>query len=173
MSLYEVHSALKDDSHEGRVWIKDERLRSKIDRKRRVVRIRTKDGKKIYCEALYADENYFNRWRGKRTKFGAGNVIFINGWYRYKLDIQDIGKTKELDIALGNLWGKVYWYPRDHPQFMVLTTYMMGIIGLGLGVIGIGLGLVSLKELGAFLGLGVVVVGIIFAILGIRGIISR
>ena len=60
---YWVHSALGDDFNEGIVWVRRRYWWNDLRGLRRVVRIESKtSGKHIYCEALWADERYLERW---------------------------------------------------------------------------------------------------------------
>jgi hypothetical protein len=52
---YEVHTALRDDLNEGWMWVRDSGLKDQLQDQRRIVRIEF-NSKKVYCEALYADE---------------------------------------------------------------------------------------------------------------------
>ncbi len=181
---YEVHSALSDDSNEGWVWIKlpqDTYLYKEIKDRRRVIRIKRKDAKPVYCEALLADPFYLKKWKEKGIdKFKNDSVIFISAWYRYllRLSSDDIGKIIDLDVepldsgSLRELVALLYQYPRNHPQAVVRTASMMGIIGFGLGVIGIGLGILSIisTNIPGFVFCGV---GFAITLLGIIGLIRR
>lgn len=154
--VFALHSALADDTHEGRIWIRpadDEAglaLRKALKNSRRLVRIRHVAAARIrtvYVEALYADTFYLRRWEGKVTVSDATNYLFASGWYRRNLGIERAGGNIELEVSLvsrRNLWALLYQYPRSHPQVLVLTTSMLGIIGLG--VIGMGLGLLGIKD---------------------------
>lgn len=148
---YLVHAARSDDVHEGRIWIKNDGLRSEIEGKRPILRIEAK-GRSVYCEALCADSLYldaFNdhlRGRGMKTiDFGRHpRLIFLSAWFRNELGLPAdvVGREYPFDInvARGPLVG-LWRYPRNHPQAVVRGSAMLGIIGAGLGVIGIGLGI--------------------------------
>lgn len=203
---YAVHSALSDDTHEGRIYIytRNEELRGGIDKRRRIVSIKRNEGKPVYIEALYADTQYLKRWKEKGINFGDSeqyfpdyNVIFISGWYRYLLKIEDaeaIIEDLNVEVKLPRklwiprkLWrylrALLYLYPRDHPQTVVLVANMMGIIGAGLGVTGAGLGILSIQSLFPKFIVGVVIVyalgiilalaGLVIAIFGFGGLIGR
>ena len=193
-SLYAVHSALSDDSNEGRIWIKPSQnpeLCREIKDRRRIVCIKRKDAEKgkdakpVYSEALFADSYYLKNWEEKWKEKGIVledcNVIFISAWYRRLLGIENIGEIIDLSVkpqTLRNLPALLYQYPRNHPQALVLTASMMGIIGFGLGVIGIGLGIVGIKDLLATnilspIGFGVCVAGFAVTLLGIIGLIRK
>ena len=199
-SLYAVHSALSDDTNEGRIRIlpapQNKKLRNEIEGKRRIARIKRrdrKDAKPVYSEALYADDFYIEDWKEIWKKKGIvpedivpkdRNVIFISEWYRLLLGTI-IGEVIEIDpdvnVKLLNpgspreLWALLYLYPRNHPQAVVRTASMMAIIGFGSGVIGIGLGVLSINDLLATKIAGFLVcgVGLAIAFLGIIGLIFR
>jgi len=195
---YEVHMASSDDSNEGRILIKNKEL-EKIQGKRPIVCIKGVNFKPVYAEALYADDTYLKK-RGMDMVFGKNdNVIFISAWYRHKLRIEakkfpvkgspkGSPVTTNLDIkplSPLNLRAILYRYPRDHPQAVVLTANMMGIIGFGLGVIGTGLGVVGIHDwlekhfstsftnFSDPIGIVVLVIGFLITFLGFTGLIRR
>jgi hypothetical protein len=141
-------------------------LQRDLENRRRLVRIVCEDNKKtVYCEALYADPHYWERWTTEKypeyssyprlhdeKKADDARVIFINGWYRKLLGIQNVATAKKakpvkmnVSIVKNSLflflvvW--LYKYPFNHPQNLVRLTAMIAIIGLGLGLIRFGLGL--------------------------------
>ncbi len=81
---YEVHTALGDDLNEGWVWVRDSGLKDQLRDQRRIVRIEF-NSKKVYCEALYADDYYLKRFNERRVKDGRTEIplnkdlVFING----------------------------------------------------------------------------------------------
>jgi hypothetical protein len=180
---YKVHSALLDDAHEGWIWIKpakDTKLYSELEARRCIVCIRREKvekgrrAKAVYCEALLADSFYLTRWGEKDIKFSNDDsAIFISAWYRRLLGMKKVGEVIELDIKPVRTWNLVallYHYPCNHPQALILTASMMGIIGFGLGVIGIGLGILSIVN---WLGFVISGIGLVIAGLGLTGFIRR
>ncbi len=202
--LYAVHTALSEDSNEGRIYIlpssQNKVLRDKMEdeSKRPIVSIKRtdrKDAKPVYSEALFADRYYLKKWEEKWKDQGKEleecNVIFISTWYRYLLGVKN-KEIVELNVkpldqrSLRELWALLYLYPRNHPQAVVRTANMVGIIGFGSGVIGIGLGVVGIQDwlvkhipspyltnFWAPIGFVICLVGIAIAILGIKGLIRR
>ena len=163
LSLYAVHQALSDDSNEGRIWIKPSSQNTELGNikqgERRIVRIKRKDAKPVFSEALLADPGYLKRWEETRKVKGSEledcNVIFISAWYRHSLGIEEEKFPVIIDLddvkllhpgSPRNLWALLYQYPRNHPQALVRSASMMGIIGFGLGVIGTGLGVVGIND---------------------------
>jgi hypothetical protein len=71
---YRISPASRDDMNEGWVWVrwpeKDEGLRKKIEGRRRIVKIKkikreagdAKESEPVYCEALYADPLFVERY---------------------------------------------------------------------------------------------------------------
>jgi hypothetical protein len=87
--------------------------------------------------------------------------------------MKKVGEVIELDIKPVRTWNLVallYHYPCNHPQALILTASMMGIIGFGLGVIGIGLGILSIVN---WLGFVISGIGLVIAGLGLTGFIRR
>src|SRR6266851_4372632 len=88
---YIVHSALRDDLNEGWIWIRN--LRNELDGKRRITRVTAETGGSIFCEALYADDWYMEKWieRWNNIHLQAppadANLAFISSWYRRRLGI--------------------------------------------------------------------------------------
>jgi hypothetical protein len=186
---YEVHSSLREDLNEGWIWIKDDGLKDKIEYRRRIVRIKTKNEKKVYCEALYIDDYYVKerKKRGYGIDFNKDHLIFISGWYRQKLGIEreDIGCQRNLTITLPKLRLPMWSLQAclQHPQIVVFLATVLAIIGLGLGVIAVGLGFIAIKDLCvlgrraslAFMSVGIVIgfLGILFCLYGIIGFFKR
>ncbi len=183
---YFIHTSLAEDSSEGKIYILDTEIEKEISGKRNLACIQYKHEqkkKKIYCEILYVDKYYKEKLdKNKCSVNNQENInkntasIFINEWYRNILEI-DALKECELEISIPNklhkLWAKLYSYPNNHPQIIVRTANMLGIIGIGLGVIGIGLGLLSIGfAIMGLLGRILIIVGVIINVFGILGIIA-
>jgi len=179
-SLYSVHPALSDDSNEGRIWIKpssyNEDLIKEIRNKRCIVCVKrkTKGAKSVYNEALYADAFYLKKWKERGIEFaGDYNFVFINGWYRRLLGIKGSPPWIIRDLKIKrrrNPYALLYKYPRNHPQTLVLTSSMLGIIGVGLGFLGAAFGFASLCPPIVFIVL--VISGCAIILLGVIGLIS-
>ena len=141
---YEVHTALRDDLNEGWVWVRDSGLKDQLQDQRRIVRIEF-NSKKVYCEALYVDDYYLDRFKIDSTK----DLIFINAWYRQRLGIpRDPCSEQDLQIAVAKFpLLSQFCACLQHPQSVVFLATVLAILGLGLGIIGIGLGLIGIKDL--------------------------
>ncbi len=181
---YFIHTSLAEDSSEGKIYILDTEIEKEISGKRNLACIQYKHEqkkKKIYCEILYVDKYYKEKWKKlDKNKCSVNNQeninentasIFINEWYRNLLEIE-VDKSYGFKIIipknLYKLWAKLYLHPKQHPQIIVRTANMLGIIGIGLGVIGVGLGLLSIGF--AILGKIWIIAGVIINVFGILGI---
>src|SRR5580698_3142744 len=124
---YVVHSSLHDDINEGWVWIRD--LKNELDGKRRLIRVTAGTGKSIFCEALYADdwymEKWIERWKNINEKVPAAdaNLAFISSWYRRRLGIGmgNQSLTIEYRQAPRPLLWQLY-VCLEHPQVVVLLA---------------------------------------------------
>jgi len=166
---YSVLWALREDFNEGWIWIRDSDLRARVELSRPIVRIRV--GKKTaYCEAVWAGESYFNRFRAAAGDIApSSRVVFISDWYRRRLGIAT-GEA-DLDIQFSRrplsraVWRLLACF--QHPQVVVVLATSLGIIGVGLGVMGLGFGVISVQQWGqlgqdcglSLVGLGALVVG--------------
>jgi hypothetical protein len=134
-----VFAALKEDVHQGWVWLLDSPLKS-----RSVVRISNPaTGKKIYCEAMQIDDNFLRDYNNSDYRYplsDPAHSIVMGGWYRAKLG--DIPKQIEIELtvkACDTRWGK-FRACLDHPQIVVRVAAWLGAISVGLGLLGAILG---------------------------------
>ncbi|MFI5353201.1 MAG: hypothetical protein ACHQZS_09590 [Candidatus Binatales bacterium] len=153
---YVVHSALRDDMNEGWVWIRNSKHEKELDGKRRIVKL-TARSKSIFCEALYADDWYMEKWfaRWKATSQEAPpadeNLAFISSWYRGRLGIignlpQRLTMTIEYSVEPRRpFWWQLYAC-LEHPQVVVLLATLLAVIGLGLGILALGLSVVAATD---------------------------
>ena len=154
--VFEVWPALTDDSNEARVWIKAAELRTQLDGRRGVVRIRN-GSQCVYGEALYADEYYLEQPHCG-LDVSREDLIFLNGWQRRVLAIKRgdgitppsdalarVPLTVEMEAFPRSVWWQLVLCTR-HPQLVVLVATVLGLIGGGLGLIGVGLGMIPLQE---------------------------
>lgn len=173
---YEVHTALRDDLNEGWVWVRDSGLKDQLQDQRRIVRIEF-NGKKVYCEALYADKYYLKRFGERRVKDDLTEIpsdkdlVFINGWYRQRLGIpRNSCSEHDLQIEIAKfLVLSQFCACLQHPQSVVFLATVLAILGLGLGIIGVGLGLIGIKDLwctGQGVGIAFVIAGAIICAVG-------
>jgi hypothetical protein len=149
---YVVHSALRDDINEGWVWIRN--LRSELDGKRRTIRLTAANGKSIFCEALYADdwymEKWIERWKNIRQEPPAAdeNLAFISSWYRRRLNLETGPQTLTVEYSVDP--PRPFWWQfhvcLEHPQVVVLLATLLAVIGLGLGILALGLGVVAVDD---------------------------
>src|SRR5208282_673979 len=87
---YIVHQVEREDLNEGWIWVRSEELKPKIENRRPVVRVRdTRSGKQVCCETLYADDTYMSNRRHPLPKAEWNNAVFVSGWYRRLLGIDD------------------------------------------------------------------------------------
>jgi hypothetical protein len=84
---YQIYKAPVNDINEGHIWVHDPCLNVKLQGQRRIVRIQRADSdrKRVYCEALYADDRDLRHWN---VPLGC-RVILMNEWYRQRLGITD------------------------------------------------------------------------------------
>src|SRR5215813_10975306 len=109
--MYIVHAALREDMNEVFVWVQNEMLEKQLTHRRRILCIRTQDGKSVYCEALYVDDDYLKRWKDRLKESLWSNEmwdaqiddhhrrIFINGWYTHLLGDLHRG-YKEIPLSI-------------------------------------------------------------------------
>lgn len=143
-----VYAAMKDDAHQGWVWLKDSNLQQ-----RSIIKIiSTINNKKrsVYCEALQIDENFIDNYndsserRVNIKKSNVENVIVIGEWYREKLGGINTKSEIQLEIVpANNKFGKLQ-ASRDHPQAVVRQGIALGLLGAVLGIAGAVLGMLSL-----------------------------
>jgi hypothetical protein len=149
---YIVHSSLRDDMNEGWIWIRN--LKDDLEGKRRIVRVTAETGKSTFCEALYADDWYMEKWneRWKVTPQAVPHaddkLAFISSWYRRRLGI-GLGH-ENLTIEYGkNPAGPFLWQLHvclQHPQIVVVLATVLAIVGLGLGILAVGLGVAGVPD---------------------------
>jgi hypothetical protein len=152
--MFELHTAPRDFLNEGVVWVGGPVGRTLLG-KRPIARIKY-EGKKVYCEALYAERFFLKTWDDNHPARPLSNDldkprIFMSAWYRRLLRIPD--EKIERDIRLEvevvsrlNLLALLWNYPRQHPDVVVLTASMVAVIALGLGFIGAGVGSIALTK---------------------------
>lgn len=177
--LYDVHTSPDEDKNEGWVCIRNTGLEKELDGQRRIIRVTTEEGKSksIFCEALYADrwymEKWIERWTKRRQKIPSAseNLAFISLWYRNRLGI-GIGH-QSLAIEYRDTPRPFWWQVRaciDHPQVVVRLATLLAIIGLGLGILALGLGIAGVHEwepYGSWIGWSLALSGVLVMVLGL------
>lgn len=178
---YIVHTSIRDDMNEGWVWIRNPNLKNALDGKRCTVRIMAKPGKSIFCEALYADEWYMEKWNKrwnnthKKVPPTDANLAFISAWYRGRLDILDIREVPQtLTIDYKEDTSRPLWWQLhvclEHPQVVVLLATLLAIIGLGLGILALGLAILGVpawRPCGFWIGWLLVLSGVVVMVRGL------
>jgi hypothetical protein len=148
---YDVSTSLRDDMNEGWVWIRN--LKNELDGNRRIIRVKAETGKSIFCEALYADVWYMEKWNErwdnthKKVPADDENLAFISSWYRRRLGI-GMG-PQNLTIDYKDTPRPFWWQLHaclEHPQAVVLLATLLAVIGLGLGTLALGLGVVAVTD---------------------------
>lgn len=137
-----LFAALREDTQQGWVWLKDQNLPT-----RSIIKINNPaNGKVVYCEALQIDNNFLNVYNTppRKTISNPENVMVINGWYRSKLGGLDTQSEVDLNIKPSNCWWGKLKACTDHPQVVVRVAAWLGAIGLFLGILGLILGVLSL-----------------------------
>lgn len=143
-----VYAAMKDDAHQGWVWLKNTNLQQ-----RSIIKITsTINNKKrsVYCEALQIDENFIDNYNDSKErrvnikKSNVENVIVIGEWYRAKLGGINTKSEIPLEIVPANNWLGKLRASRDHPQAVVRQGAALGKLGAVLGIIGVALGILSI-----------------------------
>ena len=137
-----VFAALRDDSHQGWVWLQKPELQA-----RSVVKITNcATGKSVYCEALQIDTNFLSEYN-QSSRFSITDPsasIVLSYWYRAALG----GIETQLDLAFivkpaNCLWGR-FRACTHHPQLVVRVAVWLGLVGVILGFFGVLLGIASL-----------------------------
>ncbi len=148
---YEVHTALNQEINDGRVWLRSAARERALKNRRCVVRISAPVAKKrVYCEALYADNFYLEEWKKRGRDFfqdKTKKLAFISAWHRTPLGI-GLG-SHQLDVEIRRSSRPLWWQIRaciEHPQIVVCLATVLGIIGVGLGILGVGLSLLGITE---------------------------
>jgi hypothetical protein len=141
--MYKVFAALKEDSNEGWIW-----LRQPSVPQRSVVKITNcGNGKSIYCEALQFDKNflrYYNQSGGSRIPItDPDHSIVINKWYRSRLGDFATQSEQNLHIVAQDHWWGRCWACLHHPQVGLRLATWLGVLGFVLGVVGVILGVLS------------------------------
>src|SRR5712692_9385353 len=101
---YWVHPALGDDFNEGIVWLLYSGWRPKLQGLRRVVRIVSfvKGSKPVFCEAVWADERYLERWI---ENFDERRELFNRSPVPAGQAAKDLDDRKQtLEVARAALW---------------------------------------------------------------------
>ncbi len=163
---YKIYSALHENINEGIVYIYNEKLK-KISGKRNLACIIYKNegkNRRVYCELLYADEYYINRYDIPKKNNFDGNKIFINEWFRIQLSELKMHNTYVLEInllkGLHYILARLFFYPLKHPQIIVRTGSLLSLISIVLGIISL---LPILWDIGKILIAGIIsLLGLIF-----------
>jgi hypothetical protein len=138
-----VFAALKEDVHEGWVWVQDETLL-----RRTVVRITNRsNGMTTHCEALPIDSNFlkiYNANGRRKIKTGERSIV-MGAWYRASLGGITTNYDHALEISICSSWFGTFCASVNHPQVGVRQSAWLGGIGLLLGTIGLLLGLAALS----------------------------
>ncbi|MFJ0380053.1 hypothetical protein [Bordetella bronchiseptica] len=137
-----VFSALKDDVHQGWVWLENTSLPP-----RGVICITNlSNGKRIYCEALQIDGNFLKNYNisPRISITEPKDSVVMGAWYRSGLGVSATQVNINLQIkACNSLIGK-FRASIGHPQIVVRQGTWLGGIGFLLGLIGLVLGILSL-----------------------------
>jgi hypothetical protein len=176
--LYDVHTSLDEDKNEGSVCIRNTGLKKDLDGQRRIIRVTAGTGKSIFCEALYADHWYMEKWTARWTTRhltippADENLAFISSWYRIRLGIGM--RHQELEIEYRETSPRPFWWQvracTDHPQVIVRLATLLAIIGLGLGILALGLGVAGVREWqpwGFWIGWSLAVSGVLVVVIGL------
>jgi len=152
-----IFAAMKEDAHQGWVWLQDSSLPA-----RSVIKITNPLNRKtIHCETLQIEDNFlflYNQFpRISISK--PDSTIVIGRWYRASLG----GLNTQEDIPLtikpcNSVWGRLMACI-DHPQTVVRVTVWLGIVSVGLGLIGAVLGVLSFCD-GSWIRIGCLGTGI-------------
>jgi hypothetical protein len=144
---YEIHQSEKDDLNEGWIRVRSKGLEGKIKNRRPVCLVKdTATGKKVFVEALYADDNWLKNRRREHEQhllLSQKNLIFLSAWYRHRLGLDELAPftDRRLDIASdANFWRRIGWQLRaceQHPQIAVVMSTVLAVVGAGFGLVGI------------------------------------
>ncbi len=151
---YIVHTSLRDDMNEGWVWIRN--LKNELDGKRRIIRVTAETGKSIFCEGLWADDWYMEKWNERwknihqEARCADEKLAFISAWYRACLDIrEDPQNLQNLTIDCKDTPRPFWWQLRaclEHPQVVIRLATRLAIISLGLGILGLLLAIFGVPD---------------------------
>lgn len=138
---YQIFAALRDDAHQGWVWLQDASLPARC-----VVKITNQaNGRSIYCEALQFEQNFLTAYN-KPPRFtikDTGSSLVIGAWFRAGLG--DLKTESEVSLSIkrcSSSWGQ-FKACTHHPQIVVRLAIWLGGIGLVLGLFGLALGVWS------------------------------
>ena len=138
-----VFAALRDDAHQGWVWLQDPALKP-----RSVVCISNPaNGMTVYCEALQIDPSFLKAYNKppRHTISRPTESIVIGAWYRAGLGGISTQADVPLEIHACNSWVGKFCACIHHPQAVVRVGAWLGGIGLILGIIGLGLGVATFR----------------------------
>ena len=135
MKKYTVFAALREDSHQGWVWLMKPGLPP-----RGVVKISNlENGKSIYCETLQLESNFvgiYNNSNRYRIK-DQDSTIILNAWYRAGLGIDSTQCEIPLLIESFNCsWLAKLKTCIGHPQLVVRVATVLGGVSVVLGLFG-------------------------------------
>lgn len=137
-----VFASLRDDAHQGWVWLQKTGLPA-----RSIVKITNpKSGRTVYCEALQIESNFLDKYNRKpRIPItDPSSSIVLNGWYRAFLGGIATQSECDLTVKLANgPWGK-FRACTHHPQTVVRVAAWLGLLSIVLGLISVFLGATSL-----------------------------
>lgn len=175
---YVIHQVEREDLNEGWIWVRSERLKTKIENRRPVVRVRdTRSGKKVCCEALYADDAYMRNRRHQLPENAWNNTVFLSGWYRRRLAIEDsVGEKRELEIKQTKRLWTIVWQLRacaSHPQIAVVMSTVLAIVGTGLGIVGAATVLKDARWVKEYAWEALALLGVVTTLLGVAPLVSR
>jgi hypothetical protein len=137
-----VFASLRDDAHQGWVWLQKPDLPA-----RSIVKITNpKSGRTVYCESLQIESNFLEEYNQKpRVPItDPSSSIVLNGWYRAFLGGIATQSEYDLSVKLANgPWGK-FRACTHHPQAVVRVAAWLGLLSIVLGLISVFLGVTSL-----------------------------
>lgn len=137
-----VFAALKEDVHQGWVWLQDSSLKS-----RSIVRISNPaTGQKTYCEAMQFERNFLNSYKGgdRYPIECPANSIVMGRWYRYKLGVVETQADVDLRIEAYDCWWGRFLACLDHPQVIVRVAAQLGALSVVLGAVGVVFGVLGI-----------------------------
>jgi len=142
VDIYEIHQVEREDLNEGWIWLRNKRLRDRIENRRPALLVKDEtSGRKVCCEILYADETYLHNRRNWISEDNQNNLLFLSAWYRQRLGIEgEAGPLRRFDVRVtGNFFRTIWWQLRAcarHPQIAVVLSTVLAIVGTGLGILG-------------------------------------
>ena len=137
-----LFAALREDMHQGWVWLQYPNLSA-----RSIIKITNSTiEKSIYCEALQIDANFRDIYNQspRITIDNSQTAIVINGWYRAKLGGLPTQENIPLTIQPCDSMCGHFMACVDHPQTVVRVAAWLGLISIILGFVGLVLGVISL-----------------------------